>query len=155
MVEDMPEDEGPAPDSGRAKRAPPTIDLEASEVSGETRKVGDDAQPERISEQHSSEAPSSREPAAVAISAWLIAVVSGAVAAALVIGVRWLLGWPAVPAMPAATDIHAAVIGDLGARVAAVESKTSKPATSAPDPASAARIDALEKSIASLRGEVA
>jgi hypothetical protein len=150
MVEDMPEDEGPAPDSGRAKRAPPTIDLEASEVSGETRKLGDDAQPER-----SSEAPSSPEPPAAAISAWLVAVVSGAVAAALVIGVGWMLGWPAVPATPAATEINAAVIGDLGARVAAVESRTSKPATPAPDPASAARIEALEKSIASLRGEVA
>ena len=150
MVEDMPDDEGPAPDSGRAKRAPPTIDLEASEVSGETRKVGDGAQPER-----SSEAPSSREPPAAAISAWLIALVSGAVAAALVIGVGWMLGWPAVPATPAATEINAAVIGDLGARVAAVESRTSKPATPAPDPASAARIEALEKSIASLRGEVA
>jgi hypothetical protein len=150
MVEDMPEDKGPAPDSGRAKRAPPTIDLEASEVSGETRKVSDDAQPERISEE-----PSSREPPAAAISAWLIAVVSGAVAAALVIGVGWMLGWPAVPAAPAATEINAAVIGDLGARVAAVESKTNKPATSAPDLASAARIEALEKSIASLRGEVA
>ena len=150
MVEDMPEDEGPAPDSGRAKRAPPTIDLEASEVSGETRKVGDDAQPER-----SFEAPSSPEPSAAAISAWLIAVVSGAVAAALVIGVGWMLGWPAVPATPAASEINAAVIGDLGARVAAVESRTSKPATPAPDPASAARIEALEKSIASLRGEVA
>ena len=150
MVEDMPEDEGPAPDSGRAKRAPPTIDLEASEVSGETRKVGDGAQPER-----SSEAPSSPERPAAAISAWLIAVVSGAVAAALVIGVGWMLGWPAVPATPAASEINAAVIGDLGARVAAVESRTSKPATPAPDPASAARIEALEKSIASLRGEVA
>jgi hypothetical protein len=160
MVEDMPEDEAPALDSGRAKRAPPTIDLEASEVSGETRKLGDDAQPERISEQHSaqepsSQEPSSREPPAAAISAWLIAVVSGAVAAALVIGVGWMLGWPAVPATPAATETNAAVIGDLGARVAAVESKTNKPATSAPDPASAARIEALEKSIASLRGEVA
>jgi len=155
MVEDMPEDEGPALDSGRAKRAPPTIDLEASEVSGETRKAGDDARPERISGEQSSEAPSSREPPARAISAWLIAVVSGAVAAALVIGVGWMLGWPAVPATPAATEINAAVISDLGARVAAVESKTNKPATSAPDPASAARIEALEKSIASLRGELA
>ena len=154
MVEDMPEDEGPALDSGRAKRAPPTIDLEASEVSGETRKAGDDARPERISGEQSSEAPSSREPPARAISAWVIAVVSGAVAAALVIGVGWMLGWPAVPATPAATEINAAVISDLGARVAAVESKTNKPATSAPDPASAARIEALEKSIASLRGEL-
>jgi len=151
----MPGDEGPALDSGRAKRAPPTIDLEASEVSGETRKAGGDAQPERISEKHSFEEPSSREPPAAAVSAWVIAVVSGAVAAVLVIGVGWMLGWPAVPATPAATEINAAVIGDLGARVAAVESKANKPATSAPDPASAARIEALEKSIASLRGDVA
>jgi hypothetical protein len=155
MAEDMPGDEGPALDSGRAKRAPPTIDLEASEVSGETRKAGGDAQPERISEKHSFEEPSSREPPAAAVSAWVIAVVSGAVAAVLVIGVGWMLGWPAVPAAPAATEINAAVIGDLGARVAAVESKANKPATSAPDPASAARIEALEKSIASLRGDVA
>src|SRR5260370_40253140 len=108
MVEDMPEDEGPALDSGRAKRAPPTIDLEASEVSGETRKAGDDAQPERISEEHSSEAPSSREPPARAISAWVIAGAAGAVAAALVIGVGRMPGWPAGPATPAATDSNAA-----------------------------------------------
>jgi hypothetical protein len=155
MVEDMPEDEGPAPESGRAKRAPPTIDLEASEVSGETRKHRDDAQAERIAEEHSSQESSSREPAAAAISAWLIAAVSGAVAAALVIGVGWMLGWPAVPATPAATQINSAVIDDLGARIAAVESKTNKPAPSAPDPASAARLEVLEKSVASLRGEVA
>src|SRR5450755_1349236 len=100
MVEDMPEDEGPAPDSGRAKRAPPTIDLEASEVSGETRKAGDDAQPERVSgesssqasssQASSSQASSSRRPSAAPISAWVIAAVSGAVAAALVIGVGWM-----------------------------------------------------------------
>jgi hypothetical protein len=155
MVEDMPEDEGSALESGRAKRAPPTIDLEASEVSGETRKGADDAQPAHVSEQSSSQPSSSRQPSAAPISPWVIAAASGAVAAALVIGVGWMLGWPAVPATPAATPINAAVIDDLSARVAAVESKTNKPATPAPDPASAARIEALEKSIASLRGEVA
>jgi hypothetical protein len=155
MVEDMPEDEGPALDSGRAKRAPPTIDLEASEVSGETRKAGDDAQPERVSGESSSQASSSRRPSAAPVSAWVIAAVSGAVAAALVIGVGWMLEWPAVPATPAATEINSAVIDDLGARLATVESKANKPATSTPDPASAARIETLEKSIASLRGEVA
>ena len=35
MVDDRPEDTEPSPDSGRAKRAPPTIDLEATEVSGD------------------------------------------------------------------------------------------------------------------------
>ena len=39
MVDERPEDT-PPPDSGRAKRAPPTIDLEASEVSGETQNAG-------------------------------------------------------------------------------------------------------------------
>ena len=37
MADDKPEDAGLAPESGRAKRTPPTIDLEATEVSGETQ----------------------------------------------------------------------------------------------------------------------
>ena len=52
MIDDRPEDTGPAPDSGRAKRAPPTIDLEASEISGETRNAGSAAQPEHESVAH-------------------------------------------------------------------------------------------------------
>src|SRR5258706_6276284 len=149
MVDDRPEDIGPSPDVGRAKRTPPTIDLEASEVSGETRNAGDDPQPEPKPEPERV----SREPSAAAISPWLVAAVSGAVAAALVIGVGWILGWPAVsPVAPAATEINAAVIDGLSARVASVESKASKPAT---DPAAAARIEALEKSLVALRGELA
>ncbi len=145
MVDDRPEDTEPSPDSGRAKRAPPTIDLEATEVSGETRNAAEDAQPEDISEAH----------AATAISAWVIAAVSGAVAASLVICVAWILGWPAVPATPAAPQVNAAVIDGLAARVASVESRTSKPAASAPDPAVNSRTEALEKSLVSLRGELA
>jgi hypothetical protein len=145
MVDDRPEDIEPALELGRAKRAPPTIDLQASEVSGETLKPDGDAQPERDAD----------APAAAAISPWVIAAVSGAVAASLVICVAWILGWPAVPATPAATQISAAVIDDLSARIAGVESKINKPATSAPDPASATRIEALEKSLVSLTGEVA
>src|SRR3982074_2607540 len=134
MVEDRPENIDPLPDSGRAKRAPPTIDLEASEVSGETRNAGGDPQSEPIAE-----APA----AAISppISPWVIAATSGAVAASLVIGVAWMLGWPAVPATPAAPQVNAAAVDDLAARVAGVESKTSKPA--APDPALAGRIEAL------------
>jgi hypothetical protein len=145
MVDDRPEDTEPSPDSGRAKRAPPTIDLEATEVSGETRNAAGDAQPEGISE----------VPAATAISAWVIAAVSGAVAASLVICVAWILGWPAVPATPAAPQVNAVAIDELAARVASVESRTSKPAASAPDPAVNSRIEALEKSVVSLRGELA
>lgn len=145
MVDDSPEDTAPSPDSGRAKRAPPTIDLEATEVSADTRNAGGDA-PAGDSV--------SREPSA-AISPWIIAAVSGAVSAALVICVGWILGWP--PVLPAtdAPQVDAAAIDDLAARVARVESKNSKPPASAPDPAAAARVEALEKSIASLHGELA
>ena len=165
MVDDRPEDIGPSPDLGRAKRPPPTIDLEASEVSSEPRNAGDDTQPQHASQEPPSQEPSAHEPSppqsssqqppATAISAWVVAIVSGAVAASLVIGVGWILGWPAIPATPAAGQINSAVIDDLSARIAGAESKASKAATAAADPTSAARIEALEKSLASLRGEVA
>ncbi|WP_029583870.1 COG4223 family protein [Bradyrhizobium sp. URHD0069] len=146
MVDDNPEPTDQSPDPGRAKRAPPTIDLEATEVPGETGKVGGEAEPERSSQQST----------AAAISSWVIAAVSGAVAASLVIAVAWILGWPAVlPATPVAPQVNAAAIDDLAARVASVESKTSKPPAAAPDPAAAIRIEALEKSLASLRSELA
>ena len=154
MIDDRPEDTGPAPDSGRAKRAPPTIDLEASEISGETRSAAGTAHPE----------PNPPEPAAAPVSApvsspvssWVIAMVSGAVAASLTIAVAWVLGWPAVPATPpAAPQVDTAVIDGLVARIAGVESKTSKPPAVTADPAQAARIEALEKSIGSLRSELA
>ena len=165
MVDDRPDDIGASPDLGRAKRPPPTIDLEASEVSSEPRNAGDDTQPEHVSQKPLSQEPSAGEPSSpqpssqerpvAAISAWVVAAVSGAVAASLVIGVGWMLGWPAIPATPAASQINAAVIDDLTARIAGAESKASKAATAAADPASAARIEALEKSLALLRGEVA
>jgi hypothetical protein len=148
MVDDKAEDIEPSPDSGRAKRAPPTIDLEATEVSGETRNAGEEAQPEPEPE------PVAHEPSA-AVSPWAIAAVSGAVAASLVIAVAWVLGWPAVlPATPAAPQVNAAAVDALTTRGADLESKTGKPSVSAPDPAAAARMEALEKSLASLRGEL-
>ena len=147
MIDDRPEDTGPAPDSGRAKRAPPTIDLEASEISGETRNAGSAAQPE-----HESVAT----PAAPPVSSWVIAMVSGAVAASLTIAVAWVLGWPAVPATPpVAPPVDTAVLDGLVARIASVESKTSKPPAVTSDTAQAARLEALEKSMTSLRGELA
>jgi hypothetical protein len=147
MVDDMPEDSGPSPDGARPKREPPTIDLEATEVSGETRNSGGDAQPERAAE-----APS--PPISSPISPWVVAAVSGAVSASLVICVAWMLGWPAPAAAPAVPPVNAAAIDDLTARIAGIESGANKPPVSAPDPASATRADALDKSLASLRGEL-
>ena len=159
MVDDNPEDKTPSPDSGspdsgRARRAPPTIELEASEVSGETRNAGEDARPEPVSHVPPSHEPISDEPSAP-LSPWVIAALSGAVAASLVICVGWLLGWPAVlPATSSAPAFNAAVIDDLAARVASIEAKTNKPAAPAPDPAMVGRVEALEKSLASLRGDL-
>jgi hypothetical protein len=80
----------------------------------------------------------------------VIAPVSGAVAAALVIGVGWMLGWP--PVQPAtAPQVTAATVDALATRVAGVEARVAKPAA---DPATVARIAALEKSLVSLRDEL-
>ena len=142
MVDDSPEDTPPSPDPGRAKRAPPTIDLEATEVSGETRNAGADAQPE----------PVSRETSA-AISPWVIAA-----------GFR--------PGRGLAGDCRGVDAGMAGAggcparqmpqpsmispRVSPASSPGSaSPPAPVPDPAVAARVDALEKSVGALRGELA
>jgi hypothetical protein len=150
MVDDNPEDATPSPDSGRARRTPPTIDLEPAGVSGETRNAGEDVQPEGTQPE-----TVSREPARP-ISPWVIAAMSGAVAASLVICVGWMLGWPAVlPATSSAPPSNAAMVDDLAARVAGIEARISKPAAAVPDPAMANRVEALEKSLASLRGDLA
>jgi hypothetical protein len=156
MIDDRPEDTGLAPDSGRAKRAPPTIDLEASEISGETRNAGGEAQPEPATQEPAPPEPAAQQPATTAVSSWVVAMVSGAVAASLAIAVAWVLGWPPVPSTPpAAPQVSVAMIDDLTTRIAGVESKASKPLVATPDPAAAARIETLEKSVVSLRAELA
>jgi hypothetical protein len=176
MVDDRPEDTAASPDLGRAKRAPPTIDLEATEISGETKSASAEAQPEPVShetssheslsqepssheslsKESSSQGPSSDAPAAAPTSPWIVAAVSGAVAAALVIGVCWMLGWPAIaPSPPATPQVTTATIDGLSARIASVESKAGKAPAAVPDPAAAARVEALEKTLATLRSELA
>ena len=172
MADDSPEDTVASPDPGRVKRAPPTIDLEASEVSDRPQEPTGDAPPESKPwgskppepDAQESEAQESKpeEPGfqrsesrerPAAISPWVIAPFSGVAAAALVIGVGWMLGWPAVqPPAPAAPQVSAAAVDDLRARLASVEAKVNKSA--APDQANAARMAALEKSFASLRDEL-
>jgi hypothetical protein len=153
MVDDRPEDNGPLGDSSRPKREPPTIELEASEVSSETPKAESGAQadqePSGPSPASASE-PISR-PASKPVSPWAIAPISGAVAATLVIAVGWVLGWPTVQAPTPAPQLNAAAIDDLTARLAGLETKTGKPTA---DPAAAARIEAVEKTLAALRGEI-
>lgn len=187
MADDKPEDAGLAPESGRAKRTPTTIDLEATEVSTQPQETAVEpeahAQPEQAAHEQAkvedsefggikSEAIGSEEvksasqperaeeqPAVVSapISPWVIAPFSGAVAAAVVIGVGWMLGWPAVQAPPAAPQVTSATVDALSGRVAAVEARVveAKAGKPAADPAMVARIDVLEKSASSLRNDVA
>jgi hypothetical protein len=147
MVDDRPEETGSLADSERPKREPPTIDLEATEVSTEPQAAAAataaEPQPESVSE-----APAA--PAPQPVSPWIVAPLSGAVAAALVIGVGWMLGWP--PIQPASAPQPNAAIDGLTARIAGLESKSGKAVA---DPAAAARTEALEKSLAALRTELA
>jgi hypothetical protein len=159
MADDELKDAG-GPESSRPKREPPTIDLDASEVSGETRaaaeakaEAGSETRAEASEPEQVAATPS--KPISPPISPWVIAPFSGAVAAALVIAVGWMLGWPKIEAPPAAPQVTASAFDDLGKRVAGLETKTSKPAVPASDPAAAARIDALDKSLAALRSDIA
>ncbi|MBA2402297.1 MAG: hypothetical protein H0V72_27095 [Bradyrhizobium sp.] len=161
MVDDRPENQGSLPESERPKREPPTIDLEATEVTSETAKASESATPETAAAEAAPETPEAEpEPQPVPISApvspWIVAPVSGAVAAALVIGVGWMLGWPAIqPAAPPAPQLNAAAIDDLTGRIAGLETKISKPAVPVVDPAALARMETLEKSLTALRAELA
>jgi hypothetical protein len=154
MVDDRSEDGAPA-EPGRPKREPPTIDLKAADVSEapkpETREA-ENAAAEPAPAPEAAAQPS--QPVSKPISPWAIAPISGAVAAALVIGVGWVLGWPAVQAPSPAPQLNAAAIDDLTARIAGLESKTSKPAAAVADPAAASRMEAIEKSVATLRSEL-
>lgn len=176
MVDDRPENQGSPPESERPRREPPTIDLDARDVTIETVKASDAAPegaaatgaaatpdaappeaaaPEVASEAAAVEPVSEPEPAPAPVSPWIVAPVSGAVAAALVIGVGWMLGWPPVQpaAAPPAVQLNAAAIDGLTGRIAGLETRISKPAV--PDPAALARMEALDKSLAALRSELA
>jgi len=145
MVDDRPEDTGPSAESGRPKRPAPTIDLEATEVSGDTRNAAAaGTEPE----------PAPHRRSASALFPVITGAVAGAAAAALVLAAAWFLEWNGA-SPPVAAPADTAAINGLAARIASVESKTNAPPAAVPDAAAAARIDTLEKSSASLRAELA
>jgi hypothetical protein len=171
MVDDKSDDNGPQADPDRPKRAAPTLDLAAIEISDET--------------QHADTADVAGKPArerswplGTIMSSAIVSAIFGAGAAALVV---WTIGWPGETAPPApapqvnnaavdalatrvanveskaaATQNNNAAIDALTARVASVESKAATPAPPAgPDPALAAQIGSLQQSLATLRDELA
>jgi hypothetical protein len=149
MVDDKPNDIGPQVDLDRPKRAAPTLGLDAIEISDQTKGADTgnaDAKP-------SLAAP---WPVAAIMSSAIVAAIVGAGAAGLVV---WVMQGEVAP--PPAPQVDKAAIDALAARVAGIESKTAAPAVAAPaapakpDPALTAKLDAVEKSVASLRDELA
>ena len=154
MDEDRPDDPARS-DAPRPRRAPPTIDLEASEVTDKTEGGGSQARHDGNHDTSSRQdtKPRFAWPSISAISPFLVAAVSGAVTAALVIALAWALGWPGESAQPIAkAEVNAGAIETLASRVSELEGRAAK-LSSASDPAQSARLDALEKSLSSLRSD--
>ncbi|HEV7879428.1 hypothetical protein [Bradyrhizobium sp.] len=173
MVDDKPGDVDSQTD--RPRRAPPTLDLDAIEISDETQQA--DAADAAVKP-----ARERSWPLGTIMSSAIVSAIFGAGAAALVV---WTMGWPRDAAPPApAPEVNNAAVEALAARVASVESKAAAPtpgpqidnaaidalgarlasvesrlaapvAASAPDPVLSGQIGALEKSVATLRDELA
>jgi hypothetical protein len=174
MDDSKQDDAGTPPAGGSRKRPPPTIELTASDVS-ESPRPGDEASAAAPDADQSQEGtPEDRGVAGkppprkmstrsrLLLVTLLTSAATGAFAAGLVLGASYIAGWQnavsqPVPSAPvAANDVSArADIAALGARLAKVESNAATTSASSVDAAVTARIDALEKSIASLRDGIA
>ncbi|MEW6641278.1 MAG: hypothetical protein AB1586_12295 [Pseudomonadota bacterium] len=157
MVDDTPKDNGPASETaaegGRRPRTPPTIDLEASRV--ETAVPPSTEQP--VEAEGATEQPSadmSRETPGAAprprkAAGLLAAVLAGAVGALVVGGVGWFAG--VIGNSNALSMSMVATVETLAARVARLESAPAPAVAAKHDPALAARLDGMEKSLGALR----
>jgi hypothetical protein len=152
-------DEAPAGSAEEwPKREGPTIDLDASDVSGDTLASGGTNAAGTFFQRMKG----GLSGAGSRVLPILAALIGGAVAALLVLAAFWgsgLIGeqqavQPAVS--PSQFDNVAANVGDLSARVARVETAAAKspPPAPAPDPTLAGRTEALERSLATVRDEV-
>src|ERR1700728_2317515 len=137
---------GSSPEAGRPRRAPPTIDLEASEVTSATASAGDDKADDTSDGKRSSRLSSA------ALHPFWIAAATGAATALLVIAIAWAVGWPAETARPVAEN-NAGAIETLSSRLAELEGQVSKPVAS--DTALSSRLEVLEKSVAGLKNDIA
>ena len=171
MDDDKQDKTGTPPGGDAAKRPPPTIELTASSVSDSTpaSDAAESDAPE--SDVHKSEASASdhaesspaTEPSPAAkpsrTSSIFISALTGAVAAALVLGVAKSAGWLDAPVQrPPVDAVSRSDVDSLGARLAKIETDVAKPVPAprpVTDPALVMRLDAVEKSLASLRGDVA
>lgn len=160
MDDDKQDKAGIPPGGDAAKRPPPTIELTASSVSDSTPETAatETADADASASDHSEPAPAAKAPSS-RTSSMFVSALTGAAAAALVLGAAKLAGWPATPApRPAADVVSKSDVDALGTRVAKVEADAAKPLPAArpvADPALVTRLDAVEKSLAAIRNDVA
>ena len=141
MGDNRTDDAATSPEAGRPRRAPPTIDLEASEVTKPAEDAG-----------NGNPAGRSSWLSSAVIPPFLAAAVTGAVAAVLVMAIVWALGGPGEAARPTA-ETNAGAIETLSSQITELEGRLSKPASL--DPALSSRLDALDKSVTGLRTDIA
>lgn len=170
MAGDNQDKTGALPGGDNGKRKPPTIDLAATDVT-ESPRVFDapetpgatasaSAHSETSAESTAdpkSESSASSSPATSRASSIVLSAIMGAVAAVLVLAGAKFAGLldppPPATALAAKSDVDA-----LGTRVAKIETDVAKPVPAprpVTDPAIVTRLDAVEKSLTSLRGDVA
>ena len=138
MADDHSEDAS-SPGDNKVRRAPPTIDLTASDVSDREGEGQGDATRRRFRWLPGAVPPP--------LTAALSGAVCGAVAAILVMMAFGSSGW--LSPAPDRNGGDAAAINSLDGRVAAIESR--KPTT--PDPAITTRLETVEKSLDGARAE--
>ncbi|BAL73490.1 COG4223 family protein [Bradyrhizobium cosmicum] len=184
MADDKPEDAGLAPESGRAKRTPPTIELEATEVSTQPRETAGEpeAQPSPGQAAHeqvgADEAkpdlakpdltkPDLAEPdqqpdhvqaaaAAAPASAPVSPWVVAPFAGAAGAAIVIAVGWMlGWPAVQAPPAAPQVTSATVDALSGRVAALETRIGKPAADPAMVARIDALEKLAGALRGDIA
>lgn len=140
------------------KRTPPTIDLQATDVSKDAEdKAEAGAEAASSDEKVIDDQPGPK--AATGALGTVLAPVSGALAALAVLAGAWfggLIGQQTQPSSPSVSttqfDNVAANVGDLTARMSRVEASAAK--APGADPALLARADAVEKAINAARGEL-
>ncbi|MBN8981473.1 MAG: hypothetical protein J0I29_09405 [Rhizobiales bacterium] len=174
-MDDDKQDDTASPGSAR-KRPPPTIDLTAASVSDSSGGSGQSG-PSASSEQKprkswrarfaamraamtprfrksSASVPKQPKPVRGAFLSMLVAGFTGALAALLVLGVWWFADSSGGSSRILSRFPSTTAKGDMESPGKRVTKTDAKAPVSQPDPALTARLDALEKSVASLRSDL-
>ncbi len=169
------DDTPPLPPRGKRKRPGPTIELTATDVSADKTpadnisadKSSIDEKPSPRRERMKGFSPSSfnwpsfkrpswsRPSFGMGVGSLLAAALTSAVVAAVIAAGVLLMSRPGAPAGNSNASSDSALIDALRVRIAALESQREQPAqATSPDSALSEKIDGIEKSLASLRGDI-